>query len=250
MTKLNYLSLFFLFSLTITFTSCKKDEDPPQQTNVQVKFNFQHYVGEEMVDFNSIKYTNAFGNLFSVETLKYFISDIRFKKADSTVILIDEEHYTDGMDESTLTFVPVTKITGGEYTSISFIFGLNEEKNVNGRYPNAPESNMEWPLAMGPGYHYMKLEGKIDSSGVINNYQAHTGATMGNQNFIELTLPASNINVTGNDMTVTIKMDINKWWENPNTFDLNMMTMVMGNQQIQQKLHDNGMDVFSLKSIN
>lgn len=250
MKKLHLTLLLALFTISILHTSCNKDEDPPQPSEVQVNFKFDHYVDDNMLEFNNIKYTNAFGNLYSVETLKYFISDIRLKKTDGTEVLIDEEHYIDGLDENTQTFLPATKIPEGEYTSISFIFGLNEEKNINGRYPNAPESNMEWPLAMGPGYHYMKLEGKTDSSGVINNFQAHTGATMGNQNFIEVSLPASGFSATESSMTITIKMNINEWWVNPNTFDLNMMTMVMGNQQVQQKLHDNGVDVFNLKSIN
>jgi hypothetical protein len=44
-------------------------------------------------------------------------------------------------------------------------------------------------------------------------------------------------------------MDINKWWQDPYTLDLNEITMVMGNQEIQQKLHDNGMNVFIFNPI-
>jgi hypothetical protein len=229
--------------------SCNKDDDDTPQ-EVQVTFSFKHYVGNEEVEYNNVKYTNAFGNLYSVATLKYFISDIRLTRMDGSEFFFDMEHYVDGLDNTTLNFTPDQKIQPGEYSSISFIFGLNEEKNVNGRFPNPPESNMEWPLALGTGYHYMKLEGKIDSSGTISNYQAHTGPTNGNQNFIEVTIPIFSINATGESAEFVIKMDINKWWENPNTFDLNEMTMVMGNQEVQQKLHDNGVDVFSLMNIN
>jgi hypothetical protein len=44
-------------------------------------------------------------------------------------------------------------------------------------------------------------------------------------------------------------MDINKWWQDPNTIDLNDITMVMGNQEIQQILHDNGENVFSFNPV-
>ena len=30
---------------------------------------------------------------------------------------------------------------------------------------------MEWPPALGEGYHYMKLEGKFDSTDLVKNYQ-------------------------------------------------------------------------------
>ena len=45
-------------------------------------------------------------------------------------------------------------------------------------------------------------------------------------------------------------MDINQWWVDPNTIDLNDMTMVMGNLEKQQKLHDNGNNVFVFGGLN
>jgi hypothetical protein len=238
-----------LMTLAIIVASCKKNADPEPSPIEYTRINFimKHYVSGEVVEFDNIQYTNAFGNLYSVSRLQYFISDIRLKRSNGSEIFIDEEHYVDGTVPSTLSFTPQSEIPAGEYSSVSFIFGLSEEKNIPGRYPNPPENNMEWPPALGTGYHYMKLEGKVDSSGVINNFQAHTGPTNGNQNFIEVDLPGSSFTAQGNQMTLTIKMDINKWWENPNILDLNMITMVMGNQEIQQKLHDNGFDVFSIE---
>jgi len=242
--------LLFLIAFGLAACTNKKDDVSPQPANVQVHFNFLHHVGSQEIVFNTIQYTNAFGNLYSIETLKYFISDITFHRADGSMLILDEAHYVDAQDGTTLLFSPQTQILSGDYTSVSFIFGLNEEKNVNGRFLNPPESNMEWPLAMGPGYHYMKLEGKIDSTGVINNYQAHTGATMGNQNFIEIDLPNSTFNAGASGTTISIKMNINNWWVSPNTLDLNLMTMMMGNQEMQVKLHDNGEeDVFTIFSI-
>ncbi len=244
--------IVLLFFLAVGLASCtnKKDDINAQPANVQVDFDFLHFVGSQELEFNTIKYTNAFGNLYSVATLKYFISDITLHRADGSMLIIDEEHYVDALDESTLIFSPQTSVPSGDYTAVSFIFGLNEEKNVNGRFLNPPESNMEWPLAMGPGYHYMKLEGKIDSSGVINNYQAHTGATMGNQNFIRVNLSNSAFNAGASGTTISIKMNINNWWVSPNTLDLNLMTMIMGDQEMQVKLHDNGKeDVFTVFSI-
>jgi hypothetical protein len=50
-------------------------------------------------------------------------------------------------------------------------------------------------------------------------------------------------------MTLTVKMDINKWFESPNTLDLNDITSIMGNQPMQEKIKANGADVFSVESI-
>lgn len=247
----NTILILVLIPLFLT-SSCKNNKDNvnPVPASTQIEFSFEHSVGSKELNFNSIEYTNAFGNNYSVETLKYFVSDITLMKDDGTVVLIDEEHYVDAKDENTLLFKPETKIPTGEYLSISFIFGLSEEKNVNGMFPNPPESNMEWPMAMGPGYHYMKLEGKYDSTDVIKNYQAHTGATNGNQNFITLDFTNSVFTTSTNGTHIVINMNINNWWVHPNTLDLNNMTMIMGNQEMQVKLHDNGKeDVFTIDII-
>jgi hypothetical protein len=96
----------------------------------------------------------------------------------------------------------------------------------------------------------MKLEGKFDSANIVKNYQCHTGPTNGNQNYITVTLPNSGFMASGSGTTITLAMDINNWWVSPNTLDLNNMSMIMGNQSMQVKLHDNGQEnVFSVLSI-
>jgi hypothetical protein len=252
MTSKRYLLLFLLFIIVgLLVISCKKDEEddtPPPTPEVEVKFFFSNRVGTSTLNFDQIMYQNEFGNLYSVSTLQYFVSDIKLNKPDGNSVLIDAIHYVDGKDQNTLLFTPPTKVPAVDYSSISFIFGLSEEKNVTGAFPNPPESLMEWPVPMGGGYHYMKLEGKIDNDGVTENYQAHTGPTMGNPYFIEVTLPASAF--TAKDgLIITIGMDINNWWANPNTIDLNDMTSIMMNMDAQQKLKVNGADVFYLESI-
>ena len=236
---LKTLSIFFLI-LALGFTACKKDE----VTETKIIFKFEHLVGTDEVEFDDIKYENAYGNKYSVSTLKYFVSNITLHD-ESGSLMINWAQYVDARDNSTHTFDPGLKVPVGTYTKVSFTFGLDSANNVSGRFTNPPENLMEWPEPLGGGYHYMKLEGKFDSVGTTKNYQAHTGPTMGNQNYFEVSLTDAAFSCTCEQKTITIKMDINKWWENPNTLDLNEMSMVMGNQPMQEKLKSNGNDVFS-----
>jgi len=243
-----------IFGLALTFSACTKKDDNinavPVVPETQITINMKHMVGNNLADFDNIQYTNAFGNLYSVITLKYFVSDFRFYKTNSDAIFVDQEFYVDALDETTLTLDLNTTLPPDDYTTVSFVFGLNTAKNITGAFPNPPENAMEWPQPMGGGYHYMKLEGKIDSSGTINNYQAHTGATMGNANFINVIIPVSFSTMDKEEMNLNIIMDINKWWAVPNMLDLNEVTMIMGNQEMQEKLKANGQYVFSMGSIN
>ena len=248
--KNKLFALMLLLMISFTFSACNDDDDDPQPTESAVLFEFEHYIDGSPVTFNQIMYTNDFGNEYSVETLKYFISEIRLMHSDGTEYLVDTAFYVDGTDAATLMTSQGVLIPNGEYNSISFIFGLSQEMNTPGRFPNAPESNMEWPPAMGTGYHYMKLEGKIDSAGTINNFQAHTGPTMDNQNFINVTLPDASFTADGNAMALRIRMNINMWWETPYVLDLNAVTGIMGNQEMQLKLKANGADVFSFGGVD
>lgn len=248
--KNKLFALALLLTIPFTFTACNDDDDDPQPTESAVFFEFEHYIDEDPVSFNEIMYTNAFGNAYSVETLKYFVSEIRLTHSDGTEYLVDTAFYVDGTDETSLRTSQGVLVPNGAYNSVSFIFGLSQEMNTPGRFPNAPESNMEWPPAMGTGYHYMKLEGKIDSAGTVNNFQAHTGPTMNNQNFINVILPDASFTADGNAMILKIRMNINQWWETPNTLDLNTVTSIMGNQEMQLKLKANGADVFSFGGMD
>jgi len=170
-------------------------------------------------------------------------------KPGGETVLFDEEHYVDATDNSTTSYTPADKVFEGTYTGISFVIGLDTAKNVSWRFLNPPENRMEWPIGMGGGYHYLKLEGKFESDARVNSFQAHSGQLMGIPYLINVNLPGSSFTVEGQNIVVQIIMDINKWWDNPNTIDLNNITSIMGNSTIQLQLMENGTDVFSIGKI-
>lgn len=247
--KISASILILIGAMAITISCNKKEDTILTPINTDITITMVHTIDGTPVEYDNIKYINAFGNQYSVARLQYFISDIILTRDDGNDVFIDEEFYVDGRISSSQVLDVSTKIPLGDYTALEFIFGLSEEKNVPGRFPNPPENNMEWPPALGSGYHYMKLEGKIDSSGTIKNYQAHTGPTFGNQNYIQVIIENVFFSISESETAVGIQMDINKWWQDPNIIDLNDMTMIMGNQDVQIKLHDNGMNVFCYEPI-
>lgn len=238
---------FLLLLITIFFfSSCKKN--PVVITDMTLTFNMQHKANGQSIEFDTTRYNNAFGNLFSVSTLKYIFSDIVLHTAKGD-LFIPMEHYVDARDASTNSFTKNVMLSDIKtITGVSFIFGLTTERNLAGLFPNAPASQMEWPVAMGDGYHYMKFEGKHDSNGVYKNFQCHTGPTMSNPNYVMVDLPNSGFEVAENK-SISINMNVEKWFSTPNTLDLNLVTMIMGNQPMQLKLQANGQDVFTVDTI-
>jgi len=145
-------------------------------------------------------------------------------------------------------------VPGGEYTHISFIHGLDEIVNVDGGLPNTTTNiNMFWPDPLGEGYHYMKLEGRFNynNSGEFRNFNAHTGPTFGNQNYIEFTLPFNNnLSMNGDDWSVTLKQDLAEWFKNPNSIDFGIYGQsIMDRQDVQLLLKENGATVYQIGPV-
>ncbi|MFC1731119.1 MbnP family protein [candidate division KSB1 bacterium] len=242
--------LFVIIVSSILLSSIAKQDEGIPLKDYQITFKFLHKLGDEPVEFDTIKYVNTFGNKYSVATLKYFISNITLHKADGKSFLFDEDHYVDALDNSTISYTPIEMVPEGAYSQISFVFGLEADKNKTGRFVNPPKNRMEWPEGMGGGYHFMKLEGKYDSGKLIKSFQAHSGPLDGRPYYFYVTLKGSSFTIDGKDKEIEIIMDINKWWINPHTLDLNNITSIMGNHSVQQQLKENGADVFSVGSIN
>ncbi len=242
------INLLLLPLLILLLAGCKKDEDPGF-----VRLNFDHNVNGQVLKLNDTWYDCAAGHSFQVARLKYYVSNFTLKNENGEVFETREIHYRDVENPDTRSFL-LKNVPKDEYTSLSFVFGLDEITNVDGGLPNTTTNiNMEWPLPGDQGYHYMKFEGRYDSlgMGVLKNFNLHTGATGNNQNYVQITLPFDHsMNMDGQTWNLNLSMDLNEWLQNPNVYDfVTFGSMIMANQNAQLTLKQNGSDVFSVTSM-
>ena len=252
-----------LSGILLTFASCSKKSTPEQ--NGHMVITFQHSVGQQPLVYDTIKYVNAAGNPYMVTNIQYFISDICLHKANGDSVLLNKKnniHYVDTDLPETWIWHPGDSIPAGQYSAISFTFGMNEKENISLRFPNPPESAMFWPQFLGGGYHYMKLNGKWrDTANVIRPFNFHlgigqiydsTGAIIKFvQNYFEVTLPKSSFTISGGQMLqLALDMDVNEWFENPNIYNFNVWGgKIMQNQTAMHLACENGHNVFKAKEI-
>ena len=186
------------------------------------------------------------GDVKNVNLLKYLISDIILHKENGNNDTIKDVHYIDASNRSTL-FFDAGEISNGTYNNVSFTMGLDTTKNISNLYVNESfHSSMFWPDMMGGGYHYMKIEGAYNNDSTF--YNTHTGGTMGTdysfKNKFEISL-----NTTDEDKIAEINfnMEINNWYQNPNS--INLEPAIMSDITKQGQLQNNGMtDVFSIET--
>src|SRR5210317_1591079 len=147
---------FLILLILLSVVACKKD--PVEKDTMNVNFMIDHRIGQQNVLWDTVMYTNAKNEVFETYTLKYFLSEIRLIAGADTVEVVPI-HYIDGRESST--FMMGGEVPRKNYNAVGLVFGINKAMNTSGRFVDPPESFMEWPVAMGGGYHYMKFEGRF-----------------------------------------------------------------------------------------
>lgn len=254
MKKILTLILFAILS----FTSCSEDLDDNFTPTTQTTFKFTHHWDDEIItnaDFNTLQYTNANGELLSIERLRYIISDITFTNSTNESFVLDGYNLIDVTSNNGLSFSTQTEILAGVY-SISFTFGLDNEDNSK-NYLDLNTESFNVPDMLGGGYHYMKFDGKFINSSMEEqgfNYHAiravdnpGTNPTFPQDTFFTVNLES--ITITANT-EIEVKMNIAEWFKNPNLWDLNDFNqMLMPNSTAQIMMYENGQSVFSLGEV-
>lgn len=264
------LALVLALAVFSSFMACNPDDDDPIVKGGKLTFKFLHQVDNMPLELDTVKYVNAAGNKYGVSDLQYFISDVTLTKTDGSKYVIDEEidiYYIDFERQGTLEWDVFDIIPEGDYSGISFTFGISEEKNESFMYVNPPESDMFWPELLGGGYHYMKLNGRWfnDSTQLNSGFNFHLGVgqtyasnviildsiTGFIHNDFDVTLPASAFSISvDEEKSIEIIMNINKWFEEPNIYDHNIWgASIMQTQAAMQMASENGHNVFSVGQI-
>ena len=232
------ISLLFL-------SACTSNTINPDETSVTI--DFVHLNNNKALELDNIKYTNSVGQDYSIKTVKYLVSKVTFHNTDGTNFVSSNIHYVDIREPETLTLNLDEKIPNGSYSGISFVYGLVAKDNVSGSLGLELDRLMEWPVPMGGGYHYMKLEGEYIDENTTSFFNFHAGSLAGTAYEINVDLPNSAFEVNEISMSFDIKMEISNWFKNPTDWDFAYWgSGIMGNPDAQATVQKNGADVFSI----
>jgi hypothetical protein len=248
--------------IAIVATGCNNNDDD-STTFVNVDFNFTHnWDGStiENSDFELTEYSNAHGEVLTLSKLDYLISDITFTASTGDIYDAGDFNLVSVREGVNLTFTPNIQIPPGEYR-VSFTFGLDDEDNIDGAYPELNTPSVAWgvPLPLGGGYHYMRMEGKYTNptNPIPEVGFAYHTIRANDMNTTPLTLQDTSFEVDlgqvtiSNSTNIEIKMNAAEWFKNPNLWDLNVLfATLMPNFNAQVMMSQNGQNgVFSLGTV-
>ncbi len=238
--------LFVFLGMSILF-SCKKDKDdvvPNGGTVNSLNINLSYEVDGQALLFDTLLYTNDASSQFGVSRMWYYLSRIYLIKSDSSTVFLKDFQFIDAARIST-NQIKLSAIPPGNYIGMKFNIGLDSSQNITNALPLTTDNlNMEWPVQMGGGYHFMKFEGHASDTTGDYGFAMHLGL---NPYLVKCSI-WSPIVVPIGDANINMVMNLNEWFRNPEIYDFNVDgNYSMGVMDAMIKLKNNGSDVFTIQ---
>lgn len=197
-----------LMALTLSsIVACKKEKIEPTDSTTtgtdNVTLKIEHTWQDSLVfQLNTDLVNPLTGDSLNFTTFKYYISNIRLKKADGTWWTQPNSYFL--LDLSTQGTTPSVQLTGvpnGEYTDVEYVLGVDSTRNVSGAQDGAlsPSLGMFW--SWNSGYIMLKAEGTSPNASMGGSFAFHLGGFSGANNVVTKkshTFVGNSLSVTGN----------------------------------------------------
>lgn len=184
--------LIFLFAIAALCSACDKEKIAPAGALV---INFENTVSGNTLEYGKIQYKNQAGNLFSVNSLKYYLSDIELVADDGRTYELHNCDLIDVFDPESQKLA-LDSVPNGRYTKMRFHVGVDSLRNSSGDQSGDlnPSYGMLWTWAS--GYIFYKHEGRfVNVAGDTLNLIYHLGT---NPARTKVEIPLNNIEIKGN----------------------------------------------------
>ncbi|XWW48616.1 hypothetical protein JYG30_25145 (plasmid) [Fibrella sp. USSR17] len=241
------------------------------QTNAsaRVEMRFSLEVDQKPLTLKSGRYTNRFGEAFSVSSLAFYVSNLRLLRdgQDPFVLPQDSSYFLIRASNQPSQTLPLSAVPAGTYSGIEFVVGVDSLRSVSDLSQRIgvldptevteEEGAMYWEW--NSGYIFFKLEGyspqaPTDPSGV-RSFQYHIGGFGGydepglnNLKRIQVIFPQPLLLGNQTRVQVDVAVNINQVFNGTHPIAIQRMPSVMFSSNSQQ-IADNYATMFSVKSV-
>ena len=240
----------FVFLLSSSFQNKKNAKKSSFAT---VKITFNNTVKSSKIALFDSLYTNPFGEKYSINKFRYYVSHISLK-GDKKNFNEKESYHL--VDESNIGSQSIyLSVPQGNYFSINFLLGVDSLHNVSGAQSGALDATKDMFWTWNTGYVMAKLEGNSPSSTLVNHkYEFHVGGFSGKYNVlkrIQLDFPENKSIHFSKDKTteIIINADVNAWWQDPNEIKIAVHANITAPGQWALAISDNYAKMFSIEKI-
>lgn len=236
-------------SSALLFTACKKDDNNPAPGHIEL--HFDNVVGADELNMGSTWYVNANGDTFQVTKMNYYISNIVLNGPNGNSYTEPESYHLVQESEPSSQEVELENVPSGEYTSVTFMIGVDSVHNVSGAQTGAldPANGMFW--SWNTGYIMAKFEGVSPQSTAAGNILVyHVGGFTGTNNVLKtVTLPfPQSVNLNNNGFHIHINADLLKWFT-PNIINFGTLNTIHMPGADAKNISDNYAHMFSVEAV-
>jgi len=252
---------FIAAAAVITFSSCKKNNDSPYNSNIKADLSveFDNIAGSSDLQLNTGTYANSSGENFTVTKLKYYVSNFVLTNVNGIVYTVPQDScyfLIDEADEDT--HEPVLHIPEGEYKTLQLTLGvdsLRSTMDISQRTgvldPAGAGADMYWDS--NSGYIFFNMEGKSSASSIpgnnftyhIGGYGGYSSATINNIKTLTFDLTKRGMPQVkaGKETNIHMMIDVIKMFSGTNTISIASHPEVMFDTY-STNIADNFIDMF------
>ena len=212
-------------------SSCQKKKDSTAAAgNGKVKIEFFNVVGSSSLNMGNQWYINEHGDSFMVSKLNYYISNVKLNGPSVSFTESNSYHLIKQSDATTTSF-DMSGVPLGQYTSITFMLGVDSLHNVSGAQSGAldPINGMFWDW--NTGYIMLMFEGTSPRSPQMGNTLTfHIGGFSGVdsvQRVITLPLSSAITVAASGENHIHLTGDVLHLFKSPNIIDFSVLNNMM-----------------------
>ena len=212
------LSLFTAALIMANLFSCRTKDKPvtpvePVTPNPfgQLTVRFNNVVDAQPVKFDTIMYTNAAGNKYSVTELKYYISNFTLIAEDSSEKNFGNYKLINAADTNSCRFT-LDSVKNGKYKAVRFYVGVDSARNHTGAQTADldPINGMIWTWAT--GYIFFAHTGFVADTGHNKVLVYHYGTDPA---LATIDIPVALFQVNSNNLTLDLNFNLNSLYNAP-----------------------------------
>jgi len=252
----NYLKHLINLSLLILIAGCGKDEMSDSNGNTilpgVLNVEFLNRVDTSSLDITgNTNYVNSNGESYSVNIFKYYISNIRLIKPDSTRYYLPDTYWLIDAGKPISLSNNLVNVAAGKYIGMEFMIGVDSTTLAKGVQGGAldPSNGMVWSWTT--GYIFLKLEGRCPTAGTdslfqyhVSGYHDYDGTNSLRWSTVYFNGQTIDVNKSLNTK-IQIKTDLQEFFKNPSDWSISDSPFVTSPGHLPPIIADNYKDMFS-----